>query len=512
VIGKVLRSGGSTRGLVRYLFGPGERNEHTEPRLVAGWDELSRIAPDRSAGDAGLRALAGLLDAPNKAARGGQGSVYHLILSAARSDPDNGLPADPALSDEHWAGIARDVLERVGLIAPGDADGVRWIAVRHDQAAAEHVHVVATLASQQSRRRVSPHNDFYRIGEGCRAAEAAHGLRGTAPRDRTSTRRVTRPEREKAARLGRVEVPRDVLRRQVREAVGRASSSVGFLEELRGTGLLVRERLSPSTGAVTGYAVAVAGGDHNSHGQPIFYSGGRLASDLTWPKVRARYGEQAPTRPVQDAPTPAASTTRTAAPGVAPSLSPEERAQVWRQARAAAEHAAQTMGGHAQDPAAAADAAWAASDFLTGAARLVAGNGRAGPLEQAARDLDRAARQPWGRIPAPSRAGQGLRTASGLLLAARFVQHSETQQLLALLAQLASLADAITRMREAQGRAEQAAAARRAGEQLHVAHAARAAPFQLSRSAVLAAAHAASAQHSTSHRQDPPAAGRGRSR
>lgn len=99
-----------------------------------------------------------------------------------------------------------------------------------------------------------------------------------------------------------------------------------------------------------------------------------------------------------------------------------------------------------------------------------------------------------------------------MLLAARFVQHSETQQLLALLAQLASLADAITRMREAQGRAEQAAAARRAGEQLHVAHAARAAPFQLSRTAVLAAAHAASAQDSTSHRQDPPAAGRGRSR
>jgi hypothetical protein len=99
-----------------------------------------------------------------------------------------------------------------------------------------------------------------------------------------------------------------------------------------------------------------------------------------------------------------------------------------------------------------------------------------------------------------------------LLLAARFVQHSETQQLLALLAQLAALAAAVTRMREAQGRAVQAAAARRAGEQLRAAHTVRAAPFQLSRSAVLAAAHAASAQDSTSHRQDPPAAGRGRSR
>jgi len=512
VIGKVLRSGGSTRNLVRYLFGPGERNEHTEPRLVAGWDDLGRIAPDLAVGGAALTALAALLDAPNKAADGGAGSVYHLILSAARAEEKTGLAADPPLSDEQWAGIARDVLERIGVIAADGADGVRWIAVRHDQPGSEHVHVVATLARQQSHRRVSPHNDFYRIGEGCRAAETQFGLRSTAPRDRTSTPPAGRPEREKATRLGRPEAPRDALRRQVREAAGRASSSVGFLEELRGAGLLVRERLSPSTGAVTGYAVAVAGGDRDRRDEPIFYGGGRLASDLTWPKVRARYGEQPPTRPVQAAATPTTATTPTAAPGVAPRLSAEEREQVWQQAQAAAEHAAQTIGGHGQDPAAAADAAWAASDFLTGAARLVAGNGRAGPLEQAARELDRAARQPWGRTPAPSRAGQGLRAASRLLLAARFVQHSETQQLLALLAQLASLADAVTRMREAQGRAEQATAARRAGEQLHAAHAARAAPFQLSRSAVLAAAHAASAQDSTPHRQDPPAAGRGRSR
>jgi len=511
VIGKVLRSGGSTRNLVRYLFGPGERNEHTEPRLVAGWDDLGRIAPDLAGGDVGLTALAGLLDAPNKAAGGGADSVYHLILSSARAEEKTGLAADPPLSDEQWAGIARDVLERIGVIAAGGADGVRWVAVRHDQPGSEHVHVVATLARQQSHRRVHPRNDFYRVGEGCRAAETHYGLRSTAPRDRTSAPTTTRPEREKAARLGRAETPREVLRRQVREAVGRASTSVGFLEELRGAGLLVRERLSPTTGELTGYAVAVAGGDRNSHGEPIFYGGGRLASDLTLPKVAARYGEPVSSSAARVA-SPAAATSNgpTAAPGVGPRLSAEEREQVWQQAGAAAEHAAQVIGGHGQDPAAAADAAWAASDFLTGAARMVAGNGRAGPLEQAARDLDRAARQPWGRTPAPSRAGQGLRTASGLLLAARFVQNSETQQLLALLAQLASLADAVTRMREAQGRAEQAAAARRAARELHAATAARSArsaPFRIPRSAALAAA-----QDSTSNRQDPPAAGRGRSR
>jgi len=237
-----------------------------------------------------------------------------------------------------------------------------------------------------------------------------------------------------------------------------------------------------------------------------------LASDLTWPKVRARYGGQTASIPGQAAPDPTRSSGPTAAPGVAPRLSGEEREQVWQQAQAAAEHAAHVIGGHGQDPAAAADAAWAASDFLTAAARLVAGNGRAGPLEQAARELDRAAREPWGRTPAPSQAGQGLRTASGLLLAARFVQHSETQQLLALLAQLPALADAVTRMREAQGRAEQASAARRASEKLHAVRAASSAPFRIPDSAVLATAHANSAQDSAPHRSDPPAAGRGRSR
>lgn len=507
MIAKVLRSGGSTRGLVRYLFGAGERNEHQASRLVAGWDDLDRIAPDLAQGDTALRGLAGLLDAPNKAAGGGDGSIYHLILSSARPDPTKGLGPDPALSDEQWAGIARDVLERIGVISGGDQDGVRWVAVRHDQAGAEHIHVVATLATQQSHRRVHPRNDFYRLGEGCRAAESRHGLRPTAPRDRTSTPPPGRQEREKAARLGRPEPARDVLRRQVREAVGRASSSSGFLDELRGAGLLVRERLSPATGDLTGYSVALAGGDQDSAGEPIFYGGGRLASDLTLPKVRARFGEAPAVRPLQAAADPGTPPTGgVTAVGPAPRLSAPEREQVWQQAQHAAEQATRVISGHAQDPAAAADAAWAASDFLAGAARLVAGDGRAGPLEQAARDLDRAAREQWGRVPAPSQAGQGLRAASGLLLAARFVQSAEASRLLALLAQVAALADSVTRMREAQGRVAQAAAARRASEALQAAYTARNGTAQLAQ----AAAAARSLDGIT--QQQPWASGRGRIR
>jgi len=66
----------------------------------------------------------------------------------------------------------------------------------------------------------------------------------------------------------------------------------------------------------------------------------------------------------------------------------------------------------------------------------------------------------------PTAAGQGLRAAGRLLLAARVAKPSETRQLLALLAQLAALADAVTRLRETQHRAAHAAAARSAAEQL----------------------------------------------
>jgi hypothetical protein len=68
--------------------------------------------------------------------------------------------------------------------------------------------------------------------------------------------------------------------------------------------------------------------------------------------------------------------------------------------------------------------------------------------------------------PHPGAVERRLRAA--LLTAARFVGRSENQQLLALLAQLAALTDAVTRLRESQKRAAQAAAARHAAEQLHL--------------------------------------------
>ncbi len=214
--------------------------------------------------------------------------------------------------------------------------------------------------------------------------------------------------------------------------------------------------------------------------------GGKLAADLTLPKLARRWELEAPagnaatagdgTGAAQPDQGTSKSSSTQAAAGRATSgpgqdrhrLTGEERARIWEQATAAAAHATeQVQAAAGSDPQGAGDAAWAASDFLACAARVVEGR-RGGPLTAAAATYDRAARELWGRLPAPSQAGQGLRAASVLLASARFVGRGENTQLLALLAQLAALSDAVTRLRETQDRAAQAAAARGAAEQLRL--------------------------------------------
>jgi len=304
--------------------------------------------------------------------------------------------------------------------------------------------------------------------------EAKYGLSPTAASDRTAAKRPTYAETQKTARRGQAEPVRDALRRQVRTAAAGATTIPEFLERLRRDGVLVHERHSErNPGEITGYAVA-SSDSLDVTGKPVYYGGGRLAADLTLPKLRARWevapaGERANTSAESpaDAATGQASARGATTTEDRSALTPAERVRIWEQATAAAARAtAAIQAGAEVDPRAAGDAAWAASDFLAAAGRVVEGR-RGGPLSTAAVDYDRAARELWGRVPPPSPAGQGLRAAAVAMTAARFVGRSEHQQLFALLAQLGALADAVTRLRENQQRAAQAAAARSAAEQLH---------------------------------------------
>jgi len=318
-----------------------------------------------------------------------------------------------------WPAPAQDVRGDIhGVYAlTGALDG--GVAVRH---ADDHVHVVATLARQDGRR-VFPRNDFFRAGEACREVEAKYGLTVTAASDRTAAKRPTYAETQQAARRGYPEPVRDTLRRSVRTAAAGAVSLGEFLERLRDDGLLVRERMSErNPGEITGYAVALPDAV-DPGGQPIHYGGGKLAADLTLPKLRRRWDIATPDGDASQASdadrktaggrwSAGTSSTSTTAEGSEAGNqqhrpTAEERARIWEQATAAAARASEQVRAAASaDPRAAADAAWAASDFLAAAARVIEGRS-GGPLTAAAGEYDRAGRELWGRVPPPSRAGQG---------------------------------------------------------------------------------------------------------
>ena len=234
MIGKVLRGTHAGR-LLYYLYGPGKANEHTDPHLIAGFGDPAELEPERRPGGSrDFRRLSELLAQP-LAALAGPGfekPVWHCAVRAA--------PEDRLLSDAEWAQVAAGIMDRTGLAPAGDDLGVRWVAVRH---AADHIHLVATLARQDGTRP-KIWNDFYRVREACQAAETRFGLRATAPADRTAARRPARSETEQAARRGWAEPPRVTLRREVSVAAAGAGSEQEFFARLAEAGVAVRKRYS----------------------------------------------------------------------------------------------------------------------------------------------------------------------------------------------------------------------------------------------------------------------------
>ena len=97
----------------------------------------------------------------------------------------------------------------------------------------------------------------------------------------------------------------------------------------------------------------------------------------------------------------------------------------------------------AADPGAAADAAWAASGTLHAAAAALGSR----ILRQAADAYDRAARAPYGRVPAPTPAGDSLRRAARLLAAYGFITSDPSFRPVVLITRLAALAEAVAGLR-----------------------------------------------------------------
>jgi len=169
-----IRRGSRTYGLLAYLYGPGRRDEHTDPHLVASWDGF---APDPGRDpDAALAQLARVLDLRVVQA-GDRAPAKHVWHCSVRT-----APGDRHLSDAEWGEVADRLVRATGLAPEGDPDGCRWVAVRH---ADDHIHIVATMV-RGDLRRPRMNYDFKRAQAECRRIEREWGLRRLNPGDGTA--------------------------------------------------------------------------------------------------------------------------------------------------------------------------------------------------------------------------------------------------------------------------------------------------------------------------------------
>jgi hypothetical protein len=459
VIAKISR-GWRIGGLLRYLMGRGRFNEHTDQRVIASWDGAPELhqPPTIGSGEFDVAGLSGELADPAIAAgvplteparvegrKVPRGPVWHCSL--------RNPVGDRVLTDAEWSTIVTELMDRTGIAPRGDLGACRWVAVRH---ADDHVHIAAMLVRQDNGRRVHPRNDFLRAREVCREAEVQLRLTTTAPADRTTVEPATRAEMEKAARRGLDETAREWLRRAARVAAVQAQDPERYFRRLADLGVLVRPHERP-LGRLAGYAVA-APGDETATGQPVWYSGRRLARDLALPQLLQRWASASPPA----APIPPA-------PGERTHVGRDERESAVVDAVAAIEQATAAVAAEesVQTPA----IAHAAGDMFI-AVCLVTQRGPAGEVVPwAAADLfDRAARTPMvGQPNRMSSVASELRTAAWRLIAVRSLggRGAQSAGMTELVLALAALAAEIAAYREQRRCTVQASSARRSAELLY---------------------------------------------
>lgn len=434
MIVKRARDGTRTQGLLYYLFGPGKANEHTDPHIVAAWGSN---VPDPGRGTGNIPMLAALLDAPVEALTSRRPSkhIYHVPV---RLDP-----GDRTLTDEEFAEIASEVMHSTGVAEKGDSQGARWIAVRH---APDHIHIVATLARQDGLK-VPLSQDKKKMQACARELERRFGLRQLTSGDRTASRWPTTAEAQKAERKGRDEPPRITLQSKVREAAAVSGSDDEFFAAIQRAGLRLNRRTAPD-GAVTGYSVALPG-DRTGAGRAVWYSGSRLAPDLSLPRVRERW------------------TGVPAGVGAAAAGQFASQAAMW-QAAAGHVHQAAAILGHSGNASGAGEMV-ALSDFLTTfAAQAPSEVSR--ELRDAARAFERAGRAPTSRQ-MDSDASRHLRTAAQLLVmsASLGVSGGEAAAAITILVAVALAVIAAQRYHQAAQHRAQEHAAAGAGHHLRAA-------------------------------------------
>ncbi|MFD9066003.1 relaxase/mobilization nuclease domain-containing protein [Kitasatospora purpeofusca] len=287
-------TGSRTRGLLSYLFGPGRRDEHADPHIVAAFAMPGLPNPGRSPLDQHhqlLDQLADYLDQPVRAREMRLGAtvpqhVWHCPVRTA--------PGDRYLTDAEWAEVARRIVHATGIAPDGDDKGCRWIAVRH---ADDHIHIMATSVREDGRR---PRNkrDGQRAQTECRKIEKELGLRQLNSGDHTAAPMPTSAEQAKAQRTGHQQTAKEWLQEQAQAVAAAVRDEQEYFSTLTALGIQVRYRIGPESGDVIGYSLARPG-DVNAQGQPVYFGGSKLSPDLSINRLRERLAAQQPSTPAR---------------------------------------------------------------------------------------------------------------------------------------------------------------------------------------------------------------------
>jgi hypothetical protein len=268
---------------------------------------------------------------------------------------------------------------------------------------------------------------------------------------------------EKARRAGRNESVRETLRRHVRTAAAGAFTEADFWRRLAAEGVLVRHRMSErNAGEITGYSVALVRGPADQlaaartrDGDPLFFSGGKLAPELSLPQLRLRWVDEAV--PIGEL-----------------KLREADRQVLWRnaiEAVAAAERHVRVqtaLGTHNE----ATDAAAAMMDVLASAANVLERH-PLGSLHRALRQYERAARERRGQRVARTPHGERLRLAAVMVAGLGEAGVSEARHAAFLIQSLQRLAVAVHVLRSAQERSREADALAQASAELDAVRAQR---------------------------------------
>lgn len=375
--------------------------------------------------------------------------IWHCSLSLK--------PEEAAQGDERWRMIANDFMDEMGFTGKDGKAPCRWVAVHHgaSKAGGDHIHIMANIVREDGTRW-NRWQDQPRAMRAANRIEHKYGLYVVEAREHTRGARADSAADLRAAnRQGHKRTNREILEQRVRAAAVASTSEHDFLIRLRELGVKALPRFAKGTqDVVVGYRVGL----HAKAGQRTqWYAGGKLARDLSLPRLRSRW----PDTPVSAQ--QAVDAWRQAWRGMPPTQV-SSRAEMAARVQALDTYAQALRGIDVTDPVALSDATRDVAGLLSAHA-LAATDPRAiEMLTRAARTAGRACQTH--QRPAPTAgASEAVSLGARLALSAVINKHADPVVLVAqALALVEALADCYIAARQVRTAAEMLASSRAALE------------------------------------------------